>query len=83
MQEAQPMVIGTKSYKACLKVTLTTSDGEHFEDMIDVILSADSKEDAQERLCDLAASASVEDIRITSVHHVGRETKLGRSQDEN
>ena len=36
------MVIGTKSYKACLKVTLTTSDGERFEEEIDVILSADN-----------------------------------------
>jgi hypothetical protein len=76
------MVIGTKSYKACLKVTLTTPDGERFEEEIDIILSADSKKDVQERLRDLTASVSVEDVRITSVHHVGRKTKPGQSQGE-
>ena len=54
---------------------LTTRDGERFEQGIDVVVDADSKEEAENRLEDLRASVQIEDVRITSVHHVGREVR--------
>ena len=54
---------------------LTTRDGECFEQEIDVVVDADSKEEAENRLQDLRASVQIEDVRITSVHHVGREVR--------
>ena len=67
------MVIGIKTYKVSLKLMLKTRDGECFEQEIDVVVDADSKEEAENRLQDLRASVQIEDVRITSVHHVGRE----------
>ena len=69
------MVIGVKTYKVSLKLMLTTRDGECFEQEIDVVVDADSKEEAENRLQDLRASVQIEDVRITSVHHVGREVR--------
>ncbi len=69
------MVIGIKTYKVSLKLMLTTRDGERFEQGIDVVVDADSKEEAENRLEDLRASVQIEDVRITSVHHVGREVR--------
>ena len=69
------MVIGIKTYKVSLKLMLTTLDGECFEQGIDVVVDADSKEEAENRLQDLRASVQIEDVRITSVHHVGREVR--------
>lgn len=69
------MVIGVKTYKVSLKLMLTTRDGECFEQEIDVVVDADSKEEAENRLQDLRASVQIEDVRITSVHHVGREMR--------
>ena len=69
------MVIGIKTYKVSLKLMLTTRDGECFEQEIDVVVDADSKEEAENRLQDLRASVQIEDVRITSVHHVGREMR--------
>ena len=69
------MVIGVKTYKVSLKLMLTTRDGERFEQGIDVVVDADSKEEAENRLQDLRASVQIEDVRITSVHHVGREMR--------
>ena len=69
------MVIGVKTYKVSLKLMLTTRDGERFEQGIDVVVDADSKEEAENRLQDLRASVQIEDVRITSVHHVGREVR--------
>ena len=54
---------------------LTTRDGERFEQGIDVVVDADSKEEAENRLEGLRASVQIEDVRITSVHHVGREVR--------
>ena len=69
------MVIGIKTYKASLKLMLATLDGECFEQDIDVVINADSKEEAEKRLEGLRASVQIEDVRITSVHHVGREVR--------
>ena len=69
------MVIGIKTYKASLKLMLATLDGECFEQGIDVVINADSKEEAEKRLEGLRASVQIEDVRITSVHHVGREVR--------
>ncbi len=69
------MVIGIKTYKVSLKLMLTTRDGERFEQGIDVVVDADSKEEAENRLQDLRSSVQIEDVRITSVHHVGREVR--------
>jgi len=69
------VVIGIKTYKVSLKLMLTTRDGERFEQGIDVVVDADSKEEAENRLQDLRASVQIEDVRITSVHHVGREVR--------
>jgi hypothetical protein len=69
------VVIGIKTYKVSLKLVLTTRDGERFEQGIDVVVDADSKEEAENRLQDLRASVQIEDVRITSVHHVGREVR--------
>ena len=69
------MVIGVKTYKVSLKLMRTTRDGECFEQEIDVVVDADSKEEAENRLQDLRASVQIEDVRITSVHHVGREVR--------
>ena len=69
------MVIGIKTYKASLKLMLATLDGECFEQGIDVVINADSKEEAEKRLEGLCASVQIEDVRITSVHHVGREVR--------
>ncbi len=69
------MVIGIKTYKVSLKLVLTTRDGERFEQGIDVVVDADSKEEAENRLQDLRSSVQIEDVRITSVHHVGREVR--------
>ena len=69
------MVIGIKTYKASLKLMLATLDGEYFEQGIDVVINADSKEEAEKRLEGLRASVQIEDVRITSVHHVGREVR--------
>ena len=69
------MVIGIKTYKVSLKLMLTTRDGERFEQGIDVVVDADSKEEAENRLQDLRASVQIKDVRITSVHHVGREVR--------
>ena len=69
------MVIGIKTYKASLKLMLATLDGECFEQGIDVVINADSKEEAENRLEGLRASVQIEDVRITSVHHVGREVR--------
>ena len=54
---------------------LATLDGEYFEQGIDVVINADSKEEAEKRLEGLRASVQIEDVRITSVHHVGREVR--------
>ena len=54
---------------------LATLDGECFEQGIDVVINADSKEEAEKRLEGLRASVQIEDVRITSVHHVGREVR--------
>ena len=69
------MVIGIKSYKASLKVRIRTSAGEVFDESVDIVLDADSKEEAKARLENLDASVEVDNIRITSVHHVGRGVK--------
>ena len=69
------MVIGIKTYKVSLKLTMTTSDGESFEQDIDIVIDADSREEAKRRLQGLRASVQIEDVRITSIHHVGREVK--------
>ena len=69
------MVIGIKTYKASLKVKFRTSTGEVFDERVDIVLRADSKEEAKARLENLDASVEVGDIRITSVHHVGRGVK--------
>ena len=69
------MVIGIKTYKVSLKLILATLDGECFEQGIDVVINADSKEEAEKRLEGLRASVQIEDVRITSVHHVGREVR--------
>ena len=69
------MVIGIKTYKASLKVTFRTSTGEAFDERVDIVLDADSKEEAKSRLENLDAAVEVDDIRITSVHHVGRGVK--------
>ena len=69
------MVFGIKTYKASLKLMLATLDGECFEQGIDVVINADSKEEAEKRLEGLRASVQIEDVRITSVHHVGREVR--------
>ena len=69
------MVIGIKTYKASLKLMLATLDGECFEQGIDDVITADSKEEAEKRLEGLRASVQIEDVRITSVHHVGREVR--------
>ncbi len=69
------MVIGIKTYKASLKVTFRTSTGEAFDERVDIVLDADSKEEVKARLENLDASVEVDDIRITSVHHVGRGVK--------
>ncbi|RZO16660.1 MAG: hypothetical protein EVB04_02285 [Candidatus Thioglobus sp.] len=68
-------MIGIKTYKASLKLMLATLDGECFEQGIDVVINADSKEEAEKRLEGLRASVQIEDVRITSVHHVGREVR--------
>jgi uncharacterized phosphosugar-binding protein len=70
------VVIGIKTYKASLKVTIRTSTGEVFDERVDIVLDADSKEEAKARLENLHASVELDDIRITSVHHVGRGVKL-------
>ncbi|MDP6398710.1 MAG: hypothetical protein QGH58_02700 [Arenicellales bacterium] len=54
---------------------MTTSDGESFEQDIDIVIDADSREEAKRRLQGLRASVQIEDVRITSIHHVGREVK--------
>jgi len=54
---------------------MTTSAGERFEENIDIVVDADSKEEAEKRLKGLYASVQVDDVRITSVHHVGRGIK--------
>ena len=54
---------------------LATLDGECFEQGIDVVINADSKEEAEKRLEGLRTSVQIEDVRITSVHHVGREVR--------
>ena len=69
------MVIGIKTYKASLKVKFRTSTGEAFDERVDIVLDADSKEEAKARLENLDASVEVDDFRITSVHHVGRGVK--------
>ena len=69
------MVIGIKTYKASLKVTIKTSTGKVFDESVDIVLDADSKEEVKARLENLDASVEVDDIRITSVHHVGRGVK--------
>ena len=46
-----------------------------FDERVDIVLRADSKEEAKARLENLDASVEVDDIRITSVHHVGRGVK--------
>jgi hypothetical protein len=69
------VVIGVKTYKVSIKLMLTTRDGECFEQEIDVVVDADSKEEAENRLQDLRASVQIEDVRISSVHHVGREVR--------
>ena len=69
------MVIGIKTYKASLKVKFRTSTGEAFDERVDIVLDADSKEEVKARLENLDASVEVDDIRITSVHHVGRGVK--------
>ncbi|HCX88309.1 MAG TPA: hypothetical protein DG761_09810 [Gammaproteobacteria bacterium] len=71
----QAVVIGIKTYKVSLKLTMTTSDGESFEQDIDIVIDADSREEAKRRLQGLRASVQIEDVRITSIHHVGREVK--------
>ena len=70
------MVIGIKTYKASLKLRIRTSTGEVFDESINIVLDADSKEEAKARLENLQASVELDDIRITSVHHVGRGVKL-------
>ena len=52
-----------------------TSTGEQFEESVDIVLTADSKEEAEMRLKNVRASVEVNDVRITSVHHVGRAVK--------
>ncbi len=47
-----------------------------FDERVDIVLDADSKEEAKARLENLHASVELDDIRITSVHHVGRGVKL-------
>ena len=46
-----------------------------FDESVDIVLDADSKDEAKARLENLDASVEVDDIRITSVHHVGRGVK--------
>tara|TARA_Y100000310_G_scaffold322606_1_gene381811 strand:+ start:265 stop:471 length:207 start_codon:yes stop_codon:yes gene_type:complete len=43
----QAVVIGIKTYKVSLKLTMTTSDGESFEQDIDIVIDADSREEAK------------------------------------
>ena len=69
-------MIGIKLYKASLKVRIRTSTGEVFDESVAIVLDADSKEEAKARLENLEASVELDDIRITSVHHVGRGVKL-------
>ncbi len=69
------MVIGIKTYKVSLKLAMTTLDGECFERDIDIVVDADSREEAEKRLQGLRTSVQIEDVRITSIHHVGREVK--------
>ena len=47
------MVIGIKTYKASLKVTFRTSTGEAFDERVDIVLDADSREEVKARLEDL------------------------------
>ena len=68
-------MIGIKLYKASLKVRIRTSTGEVFDESVAIVLDADSKEEAKARLENLEASVELDDIRITSVHHVGRGVK--------
>ena len=70
------MVIGIKTYKASLKVSIKTSTGIVFDESVHIVLDAVSKEEAKARLENLQASVELDDIRITSVHHVGRGVKL-------
>ena len=49
------MVIGIKTYKASLKVTFRTSTGEVFDESVDIVLDADSKDEAKARLENLDA----------------------------
>ncbi len=76
------MVIGIKTYKVSLKLAMTTLDGECFEQEIDIVVDADSRGEAERRLQGLRTSVQIEDVRITSIHHVGRKVKpfLTKSQ---
>ena len=65
-------VIGSKEYKAHLRVTLLTADGKSFEQDITLIVPGESKVQVKERLQGLQASVTLKHVNITSVHHVGR-----------
>ncbi|XXK23163.1 hypothetical protein ACMAY5_05295 [Arenicellales bacterium nBUS_48] len=68
-------MIGIKTYKAKLLLTLTSPEGQRFEQRVELVIDADSKEEAEKRVKDLAASVTLDSIAITSIHHVGTKTR--------
>ena len=65
-------MIGTKEYKAQLGLTVIASDGSTIDQNITVVVQGDSKEQVEARLKNARASVTLRDVKITSVHHVGR-----------
>ena len=49
-------MIGIKTYKAKLLLTLTSPDGHEFDQGVELVIDADSKEDAERIVKDLDAS---------------------------
>ena len=68
-------MIGIKTYKAKLFLTLTSREGQKFEQVVELVIDADSKEEAEKRVKDLDASVKLDSIAITSIHHVGTRTR--------
>ena len=68
-------MIGIKTYKAKLLLTLTSREGQKFEQVVELVIDADSKEEAEKRVKDLDASVKLDSIAITSIHHVGTKTR--------
>ncbi|MCP4951098.1 MAG: hypothetical protein GY922_04535 [Proteobacteria bacterium] len=67
-------MIGIKTYKAKLLLTLTSPEGQEFDQGVELVIDADSKEEAERIVKDLDASVKLDSIAITSIHHVGTKT---------